>query len=77
MHYENNAWTDHDYIDGTSAATAFVSGALALMREEFPLASAQELITRLLAAVDKVPSSQGKTVSGGALNVAQALEHFH
>lgn len=71
--YSTADYWGYDYFDGTSAATAFVSGALALMREEFPLASAQELITRLLAAVEKVPSSQGKTVSGGALNVAQAL----
>ena len=71
--YSTADYWGYDYFGGTSAATAFVSGALAVMREEFPLASAQELITRLLAAVDKVPSSQGKTVIGGALNVAKAL----
>ncbi|MBX9578422.1 MAG: hypothetical protein K2W97_08120 [Chthoniobacterales bacterium] len=48
-----------------------VVGALALMMAQFPMESYQELIAGLLAATDKIPALEGKTISGGLLNVAK------
>jgi subtilisin family serine protease len=61
------------YIDGTSAAAPFVSGAFALLMAQFPNEPYNSLIARLLAATDKVPSLQDTTISGGRLNIANAL----
>ncbi|MEI6416686.1 MAG: S8 family peptidase [Verrucomicrobiota bacterium] len=61
------------YMNGTSAAAPFVTGTLALMTAQFPKKSYNNLIARLLATTDKVPSLQKKLISGGRLNVANAL----
>lgn len=59
---------------GTSMAAPQVTGALALMMEKFPDLSYQQLIAHLLYTTDKVPELKGKTVSGGRLNLYQALK---
>jgi subtilisin family serine protease len=64
----------YDHMSGTSMAAPHVSGALALMMAEFPALSYQEIIAKLLAATDPVPSLHGKTIAG-RLNIAKALEH--
>ncbi len=43
------------------------------MMAQFPMESYQELIARLLATTDKLPSLEETTISGGRLNVAKAL----
>jgi subtilisin family serine protease len=67
--------TDSFYfnISGSSAATPFVSGALALMLAKFPGEAHQQIIARLLAATDPLPSLAGKCVTGGRLNLRKAL----
>ncbi|MCX6957615.1 MAG: S8 family serine peptidase [Verrucomicrobiae bacterium] len=65
--------SDYSYDSGESFAAPFVTGTLALMMAQFPMESYQELIARLLAATDKIPALEGKTISGGRLNVAKAL----
>ncbi len=62
------------YLSGTSMAAPMVSGAVALMRSIKPNASAPEIRQTLIDSVDPVPDLQGKTVSGGRLNVARAIE---
>lgn len=61
------------YMDGTSAAAPFVSGAFALLMAQFPGEPYNSLIARLLAATDKLSSLRRKTISGGRLNIAAAL----
>lgn len=67
---------DHSYhVDaGTSMAAPHVTGALALMIEQFPNLSYQELIAHLLATTDKIPELKDKTISGGRLNLYHALK---
>jgi subtilisin family serine protease len=63
----------YSYSSGTSMAAPHVSGTLALMAAQNPGATATDLKTRLLASVDAVPAWAGFTVTGGRLNVFQAL----
>jgi subtilisin family serine protease len=58
---------------GTSFAAAYVSGACALMIAKYPAESAQQIISRILNAVDPVPALAGKCVTGGRLNLRKAL----
>ena len=68
----NDSDTSYNYDSGTSMAAACVSGSLALLAEQYPLESCQDLIKRLLDATDKTPvlSTQVQT---GRLNLAKAL----
>ncbi len=62
------------YLSGTSMAAPVVSGAVALIRSIKPNASAPEIRQTLIDSVDPIPDLQGKTVSGGRLNVARAIQ---
>jgi hypothetical protein len=58
---------------GTSYAAAYVSGALALMLAKYPTENYHQIIARLLNATDPLPSLAGKCVTGGRLNLRNAL----
>ncbi len=58
---------------GTSFAAPHVAGALALMIQHLPELSMIEIKQRLLASVDPLPSFSGVVLSGGRLNLQQAL----
>ena len=60
-------------MSGTSMATPHVSGALALLRAEFPLDTPRQLINRLQRSADPLASLAGKTQNAGRLNIATAL----
>jgi hypothetical protein len=61
-------------LSGTSMATPVVSGAAALVWAQEPLLTALELKARLLDTTDPIPALAGKTVTGGRLNLHQALQ---
>ena len=61
------------YMSGTSMATPHVSGAMALMMGRYPNDDYRQLISRLLAATDPTAGLAGKCVSGGRLNLGNAI----
>ncbi|WP_433298103.1 S8 family serine peptidase [Actinoplanes sp. CA-030573] len=61
-------------VDGTSASTAIVSGAAALVRAKFPHLSAPEVINRLTATADDIgPPGRDDECGYGRLNIVRAL----
>jgi subtilisin family serine protease len=63
----------YSYASGTSMATAFVAGTLALMRARNPALGAVASKAELLASADQRASLAGKSVSTGRLNAAAAV----
>lgn len=60
-------------FNGTSMATPHVVGAAALLLAQNPALEAPELKAAILNSVDPVNSLAGRSVTGGRLNIAQAL----
>ena len=69
----NGSDTDYRYLDGTSMAAPQVSGTAALIWAQSPTLTYQQVINLILNNSDPVPAFAGKTVTGGRLNLAQAL----
>jgi subtilisin family serine protease len=70
---DGNDINDYQVVTGSSYAAPMVAGAAALLfayNPEFPAADVKDII---LSSVDKVPSLEGKTVTGGRLNLNKAL----
>lgn len=72
-HTADDAYTT---LSGTSMATPYVTGAFAILKARFPTKAYRDLITALVKSVDKVTAASGKTVSGGRLNLAAALNYL-
>ncbi len=64
----------YNLANGTSDATAFVSGAAALIRAKYPTLSAAEVVHRITAtATDAGPPGRDDTYGYGRLNLLKAL----
>ncbi len=63
----------YGYLNGTSMATPFVSGAAALLLSLRPQATVAQVRSALLDGVTKLPAFSGMTVTGGRLNVPGAM----
>ena len=72
-----SAWrtSDNAYrtMGGTSMAAPYVAGALALLRARFPGESYVRLIGRMLNSVDRLSALDYRCVTGGRLNLRNAL----
>ena len=64
----------YEYQDGTSMAAPHVAGVVALMRSSRPDWSFLEIREKLLESLDAIPALDGKTVTGGRLNAAKAVQ---
>ena len=73
--YSTFAASDSYYYteSGTSFAAPYVAGALALMLTKYPAETYQQIIARLLNGTDPLPALAGKCVTGGRLNLQNAL----
>ena len=63
----------YGYAEGTSFATPLVSATAALIWSEYPSFTVRQVRSAILGSVDKKASLMEKTVTGGRLNVHQAL----
>jgi len=72
-----STWLGNAYEEksGTSMATPVVAGVAALVLSEHPRMSVDELKTKLLASTDPIVALKGKTVTGGRINAAKALQN--
>jgi hypothetical protein len=64
----------YEKISGTSMAAPHVAGAAALYLSQYPQALPCEVRQALIDSADPTPSLEGKTVSGGRLNLRALLE---
>jgi thermitase len=71
-----STWLGNAYEEksGTSMATPVVSGVAALIVAQHPRMSVDNLRKKLLASTDPIVALKGKTVTGGRINAAKALE---
>ncbi len=65
--------SSYAYESGTSLAAPFVTGAVALLRAQFPGDTYRETINRILNGADPVPGLAGKAQTGGRLDLANSL----
>ncbi len=74
--YSTSYFSDNSYkgpVQGTSMATPYVAGTLALMLAKYPSETHQQIIARLLSATDPLPALAGRCVTGGRLNLQKAI----
>jgi subtilisin family serine protease len=70
-----STWLGNDYQEhsGTSMATPVVAGVAALVLSRQPNLNTEELRSRLLNSVDRLPNLQGKISTSGRINAAKAV----
>lgn len=71
-----STWLDNQYEEksGTSMATPVVAGVAALILAEQPRMPVDDLRKKLMDSTDPIVALKGKTVTGGRINAAKALE---
>jgi subtilisin-like proprotein convertase family protein len=63
----------YQFIDGTSFASPYTAGVVALMASTNRFATPEQLLQGLLGSVDPVPALADKTITGGRLNAFKAV----
>jgi subtilisin family serine protease len=69
----DNISYDYGYMHGSSMSTAFVTGAVALISEAYPAETVSQKISRILNNTVAMASLSGRCVTGGLLNINDAL----
>jgi subtilisin family serine protease len=65
------------YMSGTSMATPYVSGVVALVASLYPSDSAAQLVQQVLSTTKPLPALAGKTTTGGIVDAARAVGVSH
>jgi len=60
-------------LSGTSMATAYVTGVVALIEGQHPEYSAAQIVQRIDASAKPLPSLAGRVITGGMADAAQAV----
>lgn len=68
--WSTTAYNNYISYNGTSMAAPFVTGAAALYKSTHPDATAADIKSAILNSTTPTPSLEGKTISGGRLNVS-------
>jgi subtilisin family serine protease/methionine-rich copper-binding protein CopC len=71
--YSTTPGGNYAIYSGTSMASPHVTGAAALLWSQNPTWTAQQVKDKLLQTTDPISALSGKTVSGGRLNINNAL----
>ena len=72
--YSTGLGNTYQFLSGTSMACPHVAGAAGLIKAQYPDLSSDEIKEKLFLAVDPIPTLDGKTVTGGRLNVYNCFE---
>ena len=72
--YSTTPGNGYENLSGTSMACPHVAGAAAMLWSMHPGWNYRQVKDALLRAVDPVPNLEGKTVTGGRLNLLKALQ---
>lgn len=68
------------YMTGTSQATAFVTGVVALVKSKYPEFNYQQVRNIIISSSSKTKKLRGKVLGGGKLDAARAMDvasHVH
>ncbi len=65
---------EHIAMSGTSMATPIVAGAAAAYKAKYPAATPVQIKAALLTTTDPIKNATAKSVTGGRLNLAAALQ---
>ncbi|MDD9951755.1 MAG: S8 family serine peptidase [Zetaproteobacteria bacterium] len=65
----------YQFVSGTSMAAPIVTGALTLLKSHYPQKNLAFLKSKLMASVDISHELEKKTISGGRINIGNALEN--